>query len=90
MLKERISLKRAYVGTGLKYLLAAKQGFTKALQKLLPKLEGDMKATVTKNIISRQSRLVSSLIFKASCEDAFCLSLLCCVSVFSHAYIMDL
>jgi len=67
----RISLKRAYVGTGLKYLLAAKQGFTKALHKLLPKLEGDKKATLTKNIITRQSRLVPSLIFQASCGDAF-------------------
>eukprot|EP00752_Nemacystus_decipiens_P005128 g4653.t1 len=64
VLKVRLSLKRAYVGAGLKHVLAAKQGFTKTLQTLLPKLEGERQDEVTKNIITRQSRLVPSLIFQ--------------------------
>lgn len=52
------------MGAGLKHVLAAKQGFTKALQALLPKLEAQDEEPVTKNIITRQSRLVPSLIFQ--------------------------
>lgn len=64
MLKVRLSLKKAYVGAGLKHVLAAKQGFTKALHTLLPKLEDGKLESVTKNIITRQSRLVPALIFQ--------------------------
>lgn len=63
VLKVRLSLKKAYVGAGLKHVLAAKQGFTKALQAILPKLEAE-KEKVTKNVITRQSRLVPSLVFQ--------------------------
>lgn len=64
----RLSLKKAYVGAGLKHVLAAKQGFTKALHVLLPKLEGDKAEKVTKHIITRQTRLVPALIFQVKQE----------------------
>lgn len=64
VLKVRLSLKKAYVGTGLKHVLAAKQGFTKALHTLLPVLEDGQVESVTKNIITRQIRLVPALIFQ--------------------------
>lgn len=71
----RLSLKKAYVGAGLKHVLAAKQGFTKALQALLPKLEDEKeegeerksvttRQIITRQIITRHSRLVPSLIFQ--------------------------
>ncbi|CAB1119943.1 unnamed protein product [Ectocarpus sp. CCAP 1310/34] len=74
VLKVRLSLKKAYIGAGLKHVLATKQGFTKALQELLPNLNGEDETTktknkmtknnVTKNSITRQSRLVPALIFQ--------------------------
>lgn len=64
MLKVRLTLKRAYVGLGLKNVLASKKAFTKALQSLLPTLEGEKGSKVTKHNISRQSRLVPELIFQ--------------------------
>lgn len=69
VLKVRLSLKKAYIGAGLKHVLATKQGFTKALQELLPNLSGEDEATknnVTKNSITRQSRLVPALIFQVT------------------------
>lgn len=60
----RLSLKRAYVGLGLKSVLVSKQGFTKALHSLLPHLEDEKGSKVTKNNITRQSRLVPALIFQ--------------------------
>eukprot|EP00903_Cladosiphon_okamuranus_P008699 g8335.t1 len=63
VLKVRLSLKKAYAGAGLKHVLAAKQGFTRALQAILPKLEAE-EEKVTKNVITRQSRLVPSLVFQ--------------------------
>lgn len=64
VLKVRLSLKRPYVGLGLKNVLEYKRGFTKALQYLLPQLEDEKGAKVTKNNITRQSRLVPALIFE--------------------------
>ncbi|CAM9185939.1 unnamed protein product, partial [Ectocarpus sp. 6 AP-2014] len=73
VLKVRLSLKKAYIGAGLKHVLATKQGFTKALQELLPNLDGEDETTknnmtknnaTTKNSITRQSRLVPALIFQ--------------------------
>ncbi|CAM9831866.1 unnamed protein product, partial [Ectocarpus sp. 8 AP-2014] len=73
VLKVRLSLKKAYIGAGLKHLLATKQGFTKVLQELLPNLDGEDEMTknkmtknnaTTKNSITRQSRLVPALIFQ--------------------------
>ncbi|CAM9336242.1 unnamed protein product, partial [Ectocarpus sp. 12 AP-2014] len=67
VLKVRLSLKKAYIGAGLKHVLATKQGFTKALQELLPNLNGVDETTknnmtknnvTAKNSITRQSRLV--------------------------------
>lgn len=66
MLKVRLSLKRAYVGAGLKRVLEWKKRFTKKLQALLPWLEGEKGAKVTKNKISRQSRIVPELIFQVT------------------------
>ncbi|CAM9527283.1 unnamed protein product [Ectocarpus fasciculatus] len=62
VLKVRLSLKKAYIGAGLKHVLATKHGFTKALHELLPKLSGEDKTT--KNNITRQSRLVPALVFQ--------------------------
>ncbi|CAM9230899.1 unnamed protein product, partial [Ectocarpus sp. 13 AM-2016] len=73
VLKVRLSLKKAYIGAGLKHVLATKQGFTKALQELLPNLNGEDETTknnmtknnvTAKNSITRQSRLVPALIFQ--------------------------
>ena len=60
----RLSLKRAYVGLGLKSVLVSKQDFTKALHSLLPHLEDEKGSKVTKHNITRQSRLVPALIFQ--------------------------
>lgn len=64
VLKVRLSLKRAYVGLGLKSVLRSKQDFTAALHSLLPHLEDEKGSKVTKNNITRQSRLVPTLIFQ--------------------------
>lgn len=62
VLKVRLSLKKAYIGAGLKHVLATKQGFTKALHELLLYLTREKETT--KNNITRQSRLVPALIFQ--------------------------
>lgn len=62
----RLSLKKSYVGHGLKHVLACKKDFTDALLRLVPHLEDEKGAKVTKNNITRQSRLVPTLIFEVS------------------------
>lgn len=64
VLKVRLAMKRAYVGAGLKRVLESKKRFTKKLQALLPWVEGEKGTKVTKNNISRQSRIVPELIFQ--------------------------
>lgn len=71
-MKVRLSLKKAYIGIGLRHVLVRKKDFTDALLRLVPHLEDEKGAKVTKNNISRQSRLVPALIFEVR------LSLLSC------------